>query len=219
MHVSIEPAILYFGTPVVLVATLNEDGSANLAPISSIFWLGWRAVIGLNRASRTAENLARTGECVLNLPEDTQAPVVDRLACTTGASPVPPWKQAQGFRHVADKFVHAGLHAEASETVAAPRVRECPVQLEARRVASQALAADHPGLRGHLESIELQVRRVHVRPDLRLAGHENRIDPTCWRPLIMSFQRYFGLGAPRPEARLARVPEEAYRIPEVDPAG
>ena len=40
MHQSIEPAILYFGTPVVLVSTLNEDGSANLAPMSSAFWLG-----------------------------------------------------------------------------------------------------------------------------------------------------------------------------------
>ena len=41
-HSVIEPGILYFGAPVVLVSTLNEDGSANLAPMSSAFWLGWR---------------------------------------------------------------------------------------------------------------------------------------------------------------------------------
>ena len=38
MHQTIEPAILYFGTPVVLISTLNEDGSPNLAPMSSAWW-------------------------------------------------------------------------------------------------------------------------------------------------------------------------------------
>ena len=31
----IEPAILYFGTPVVLIGSTNDDGSFNLAPTSS----------------------------------------------------------------------------------------------------------------------------------------------------------------------------------------
>ena len=44
MHVTSEPGILYFGTPVVLISTTNEDGSYNLAPMSSAFWLGWRCL-------------------------------------------------------------------------------------------------------------------------------------------------------------------------------
>jgi len=40
IHVRVEPAILYFGTPVVLVSSENEDGSSNLAPMLSAFWLG-----------------------------------------------------------------------------------------------------------------------------------------------------------------------------------
>ena len=32
MHKTIEPTILYFGTPVALISTLNPDGSPNLAP-------------------------------------------------------------------------------------------------------------------------------------------------------------------------------------------
>jgi flavin reductase (DIM6/NTAB) family NADH-FMN oxidoreductase RutF len=40
MHTSIEPGILYFGTPVVLISTINPDGTANLAPMSSA--LVWR---------------------------------------------------------------------------------------------------------------------------------------------------------------------------------
>ena len=68
MHVTCEPDILYFGTPVVLISTTNEDGSFNLAPMSSAFWLGWRCMLGLASASKTSENMKRTGECVLNLP-------------------------------------------------------------------------------------------------------------------------------------------------------
>jgi flavin reductase (DIM6/NTAB) family NADH-FMN oxidoreductase RutF len=67
-HVTGEPSILYFGTPVVLISTTNADGSYNLAPMSSAFWLGWRCIIGLAAASKTTENLKRTGQCVLNLP-------------------------------------------------------------------------------------------------------------------------------------------------------
>ena len=39
-HVSGEPPILYVGVPVVLIISVNEGGSANLAPMSSAFWLG-----------------------------------------------------------------------------------------------------------------------------------------------------------------------------------
>ena len=40
MHQSISLARPYLGTPVVLVGTVNENGSFNLAPMSSAFWLG-----------------------------------------------------------------------------------------------------------------------------------------------------------------------------------
>ncbi len=36
-HITIEPGILYLGTPVVLISTVNDDGSYNLAPMSSAF--------------------------------------------------------------------------------------------------------------------------------------------------------------------------------------
>ena len=54
-HIVSEPSILYFGTPVVLISSENEDGSANLAPMSSAFWLGWRCILGLNAASKTTQ--------------------------------------------------------------------------------------------------------------------------------------------------------------------
>src|SRR5437764_10512518 len=92
MHVRSEPAILYFGTPVVLISSVNEDGSYNLAPMSSAFWLGWRAILGLSGISKTPQNMRRTGECVLNLPSVHLVQSVNRLARTTGANPVPETK-------------------------------------------------------------------------------------------------------------------------------
>jgi flavin reductase (DIM6/NTAB) family NADH-FMN oxidoreductase RutF len=67
MHKTIEPAIHYWGAPVVIISSLNEDGSANLAPMSSAGWLGWSCMLGLDASSQTLHNLRRQRECVLNL--------------------------------------------------------------------------------------------------------------------------------------------------------
>jgi len=90
--VTIDPAILYWGTPVVLVSTLNEDDSPNLAPMSSAWWLGWGCMLGFTESAKSVQNLRRTGECVLNLPSAELAGAVDRIARTTGNNPVPPDK-------------------------------------------------------------------------------------------------------------------------------
>ena len=131
-NIQIEPAILYFGTPVVLIGSSNEDGSYNLAPMSSAWWVGWRCMLGLARNSKTTENMIRSGECVLNLPSAGLVDAVDRLARTTGSDPVPPGKVRRGYRHEKNKFALGGLTALAGETVAAPRAAECPVQVEAK---------------------------------------------------------------------------------------
>src|SRR5215471_16095965 len=129
MHVKCEPAILYLGTPVVVISTVNEDGSYNLAPMSSAFWLGWRCLLGLDASSKTPQNMLRTGECVLNLPSEAQVTGVNRLALTTGSNPVPPRKVSRGYRYEPDKFGISGFTAQPSQTIAAPRILECPVQL------------------------------------------------------------------------------------------
>jgi flavin reductase (DIM6/NTAB) family NADH-FMN oxidoreductase RutF len=214
MHRTVEPAILYFGTPVVLVSSLNEDGSPNVAPISSAWWLGWSCMLGFGARSHTPANILRTGECVLNLPSVEQAAAVDRLARLTGSNPVPPHKLAMGYRHERDKLGAAGLTALPSDTVAPPRVRECPVQLEATLEDAHPILARDEAMRGKLVAIEVRVRRVHVEESLLMDGFENRIDPRRWRPLIMSFQQFFGL---TPEtvhgSRLGEIPESMYRTP------
>lgn len=218
MHKTIEPSILYFGTPVVLVSTKNQDGTSNIAPISSIFWLGWRCVIGISSASKTTENLLREKQAVLNLPSVGQAAQVNALALTTGSDPVPEVKLKRGYRTVKDKFALAGLTACVSETVDASRVMECPVQLEVVVEDVHSLAAQDETLKGRILTIELRVQRVHIAEELIMEGHPNRVDPDKWRPLIMSFQEFYGLGEKIHSSRLATIPESMYRSPDVDRA-
>lgn len=202
LHDRVNPAILYFGTPVVLVSTTNEDGTPNLAPVSSVFWLGCTAILGFGLASHTAANLRRGRECVLNLPDASLVGSVDRLALTTGAPVVTDGKRARGYVHVSDKFAHAGLTPRPSETVSPPGVAECPVVLEGRLLTIHTTDF-------HLAVVE--VERTFVHPSIRLEGHADRIDPIRWRPLIMSFQRFFGLGEEVWPSRLASIDEELYR--------
>ncbi len=209
-HTVIDPAILYFGTPVVLLSTLDTGGHPNLAPMSSVFWLGKTAVLGLGARSQTALNLEATGECVLNLPSSGQVDAVDRIALTTGRDPVSARKAAAGYRHEPDKFGRAGLTPVPSDTVAPPRVAQCPVNLEARLVHAHPLERDTAEPRS-IVAFEVRVTRVHVHEDVRMAGTAHRVDPDRWRPLLMSFQRFYGLGGEVHPSRLASIDEEWYR--------
>jgi flavin reductase (DIM6/NTAB) family NADH-FMN oxidoreductase RutF len=217
-HLSIEPSIFYFGTPVVLISTQNADDTANLAPMSSAWWLGWRCVLGLSAASKTTENLIRTGECVLNLPSVKEVAAVNRLARLTGTNPVPASKVDKGYVYEPRKFEVAGLTQIRSKTVSVPRALECPVQMEAVLAAQYGLGDDSPW-KGALKVFEVRVQRVHASPEILMNGHPNRIDPDKWRPLIMSFQKFYGLaGGQIHESRLGEIPENSYRSPDVDRA-
>lgn len=217
--VAIEPAILYFGTPVVLLSTLNEDGSANLAPMSSAFWLGWRCILGVSANSKTAENLLRTGQIVINLPSPAQVDAVDRLARLTGSDPVPGPKQMRGYTHEKRKFEAAGLTPVASETILPPRALECPVHMEAVLSAAHDLMQDDEAWCGRLKVFEVRIQRVHAHPSILMQGETDRVDPDLWQPLIMSFQQFYGLapGQLHP-SRLSEIPESAYLTPDMSRA-
>ncbi len=185
-HVTITPAILYFGTPVVLLSTENEDGSFNLAPMSSAWALGQVIVLGLGAEGQTAQNLRSRHELVINVPAPAQWEAVERLAPLTGRSPVPGPKRGV-FRFEPGKFAAAGLRPEPAELVRPPRVAECPLQLEAR-------AADvRPGVSEDFLIVQAQVLRVHADPRIVVPGSQH-IDPARWSPLVYNFRHYYGLG-------------------------
>jgi len=210
MHRIIEPAIHYWGTPVVLVSTLNEDGSSNLAPMSSAWWLGWSCMLGLDASSRTVENLRRTRQCVLNLAAAGNAEAVNRLALTTGSVSVPVHKKLLGYRHEADKFAAAGMTPLPSQQVAPPRAGECPVQLEAEVQDIRPFAQADPRMAIPAVAVELKIVKVHVHADILQPDHPHRVDPDRWQPLIMSFRQLYARGEAAGRSRLASGPEEAY---------
>ena len=201
MHKVIAPKILYLGTPVVLISTMNPDGTVNLAPMSSAWWLDQTGVLGLGTRGQTFANLQRDGDCVLNLPSTEQVAAVDRLALTTGSDPVPNYKLAMNFRHVKDKFDEAGLTPVPLDLVRPPRVMECSIQLEARVKATHSVGAAED----YSACVEVQIIRVHVEEELLDPEFRHHISPDRWRPLIMSFLSFYGLGDRVHGSRLAEV--------------
>ena len=93
-----------------------------------------------------------------------------------------------------------------SETVAPPAVAECPVAPEGRVVD---VVPSGRGEAGTL-AVEVTVTRVRVHDDIRVPGSPHRVDPDRWRPLVMGFQRFYGLGGEVHPSRLAGIDEEWY---------
>jgi flavin reductase (DIM6/NTAB) family NADH-FMN oxidoreductase RutF len=198
MYKVIEPKILYFGTPVVLISTRNEDGSPNLAPMSSAWWLNQSCMLGMSSRSKTVENLLRERQGVLNLPSSDLVSAVDRLALTTGRNPVPDYKEKMGYRYQSDKFEVAGLTPIPADLINAPLVAECPIQLEA--LVEQVHAFDEQN--SVIQAIEMRIVRVHIDEHLLVPGTKNYIDPEKWNPLIMNFCEFFGLSSKIHPSRL-----------------
>lgn len=223
-HSEIQPPILYLGTPVVLVSTSNADGTANLSPMSSAWWLGWSCMLGFDASSKTVENLRRDRECVLNLPSEDLVAQIDRLARTSGSAPLPPHKQMMGYRHVADKFAAAGLTPQASKQVAPPRISECPIQLEAVLEDLRPFAVRDPHMLIPAVTAEVRIVKVHADESVLSREFADRIDAQAWRPLLMSFLQFFGRGASIHPSRLGDIPPETFagrrpRLREANPPG
>jgi flavin reductase (DIM6/NTAB) family NADH-FMN oxidoreductase RutF len=165
---TIEPKILYFGNRVAVISSLNEDGTPNLAPISSFWALGWTMTLGLLNDTKTLANLRERPDCVVNLPAPDMWEQVEQLAPLTGLNPVPEEK-ARHFRYEKDKFGAADFTVLESEVVSAPRVRECPVQMEARAKGIYALRGEERLKQlGGGAAVEVEIVRVHVRRDFVL---------------------------------------------------
>jgi flavin reductase (DIM6/NTAB) family NADH-FMN oxidoreductase RutF len=198
MKRTVEPKVLYFGTPVVLISSLNPDGSTNLAPMSSAWWLGYTAMLGMGTSAQTVKNLVERPEIVLNLVDPDMVAALDRIALLTGSREMSDSKRARGYRYEPDKFAAAGLTREPSE--AGPEsVLESPINLEGRIEAIREIG----GPDSHLCSLEMTVERVRVREDL-LMSNDRYIDPLRWDPLIMKFTEYFAGGTPAYASSLAR---------------
>jgi hypothetical protein len=78
-------------------------------------------------------------------------------------------------------------------------------------VHAHPLGCDDSARAGSLVAFEVRVTRVHGLESVRLPGTAHRVDPDRWRPLLMSFQRFYGLGPEAHPSRLATIDEDWYR--------
>ena len=199
MKRNVEPKVLYFGTPVVLISSRNPDGSTNLSPMSSAWWLGYTAMLGMGTSAQAVKNLVERPEVILNLVDPAMVAALDRIALLTGSEEMSDKKRARGYRYEPDKFAAGGLTREPSDLIGVDAVEESPINLEGRIVNIHEIGG--PG--ANLCALEMKVERVHVREDL-LMSNDRYIDPLRWDPLIMKFTEYFAGGAPAYASSLAR---------------
>lgn len=185
--VTINPKILYFGNPVILLTTLNKDGSTNISPLSSSWALGSCIVMGVGLGGKALENLRNYPECVVNVPDPSLWTNVEELASLTGKNPVPEYKLKHSFRYEKDKFGAAKLTKQESETVRPFRVLECPLQIE-----SEVKHIRVPEHNPEFAIVEVEVLMVHAHK--RIVAGSNRINTDEWSPLIYNFRHYFGIG-------------------------
>lgn len=195
----IHPKMLYFGTPVVLVSSVNPDGTTNIAPMSSAWWLGDCAMLGMSVNSQTVRNLSERPDLVLNLVDAAMVSAIDRIALLTGRADVPPYKRARGYTYEPDKFAAAGLTPAPSDDPATPHaVAESLVHLVGR------VRTMHPfGPDGGARAMEVDIRAVHVEDELMMPEHPTHLDAQRWDPLIMKFTQYFGGGSVLQHSSLA----------------
>lgn len=183
----IKPKILYYGTPVILLNTMNEDGSVNISPMSSSWALGDCIVLGIGLGGKAIENLERHSECVINVPNPSLWENVEQLAPYTGKNPVPVYKKKNGFTYEKDKYAISHLTPVESKEVKPTRIKECPLQIEA--IVKNIRIPDHTP---DFAIVETQAVHVHAHKEIIIG--DNHIDPNKWSPLIYNFRHYFGLG-------------------------
>jgi flavin reductase (DIM6/NTAB) family NADH-FMN oxidoreductase RutF len=187
---TVEPKILYFGTPVALITTVDMYGNANIGPMSSVWALGWTLMLGLEMGSKTYQNLMEQKECVVNFPPSSLFEHVEKIANLTGANPIPDYKRGR-YQYDADKFTSGGFTSLKSALVKPPRIGECQLQIEA--VLKNVLKInDDPVEASGVAAVEVRVLKIHADEGLIVDG--KHIDPQKWVPLIYNFRHYFGLG-------------------------
>jgi flavin reductase (DIM6/NTAB) family NADH-FMN oxidoreductase RutF len=214
VHQPVDLPILYFGTPVVLISTRNEDGSCNIAPSSSIWWLGKSCMVGLDGSSKTAENLKREKECVLNLPSADLVESIDRIANTTGSRSVPLHKKRLGYQHIKDKAAKAQLTLESASFVNTSRITQCQVHLEAS-VANIHCFGDRRKTIVPMFAFEMDILQSHIEQSILTDDEKQYVDPDKWHPLIMSFRKFYTTNDYIHPSRLAEPSAENYRAREL----
>ena len=112
-----------YPSPAGLIVSIDKDGKPNVMTAGEIFNIGLSnpCIIGtaLRKATYTHGLIVESGQFTVNLPTAAILDKVDLVGTISGRSGI-------------DKFAEYGLTAIASQEVAAPIIKECPVNLECK---------------------------------------------------------------------------------------
>ena len=159
-----------------VVSTINTNRSPLLSAIVPVVIYGLRVTVDLPWQSTTANNLMRTGECVINLPG---AETIDAIKCLAQTVTSIDFNFSQVV--VGGRLTPAHLTLVPSEAVSALRALECPMQLEARIEGSiDMMARERIVPLDKSLTFGLNVLRVHLDASVVLSGAH----PNMWTPLM-----------------------------------
>jgi flavin reductase (DIM6/NTAB) family NADH-FMN oxidoreductase RutF len=155
--------------PIAWVSSLNEDGTANLAPFSffsgvgsdpptCLFCVGRKTKVEIGNKKDTWANVERTGEYVIHIVPDALA---QKMNVTSKEYP-----------HGVDEFALAGVTKAACERVAAPRIVEAPIAMECKLLQINEVGQADGG--GGTAIIVGEILYFHVHDEVLEGG---RIDP------------------------------------------
>lgn len=154
-------ASAFFPMPIVLLATRGSDGAANLAPYSLCFPRltqdGHGLVLVTRSASKTAQNLIRTGRVAINFIPDKPEFLAN---CKVLAAAVP---TAEKMPQSIFKLVNSECANGLDGTLAPPLVTEAIQVFECRLIAAEPVdgaAAAVDGVAEHRFSLEVEAIRM-----------------------------------------------------------
>lgn len=171
----IPPKELLYPTPVVLVSSLHP--STRKPNIITIAWCGIvcseppQISISIRPSRFSHAIIAKTGEFVINIPTASQLVPTDLCGIRSGRD--------------TDKFALCGFTPEPATHVAAPLIRECPVNIECRVKEARQLGV-HDMFIG-------EVLEVHIDDAVR--SRDGKVDLAKAPPIAFANGDYWNLGS------------------------
>ncbi|RME40562.1 MAG: flavin reductase family protein [Deltaproteobacteria bacterium] len=175
------PCVTFFPQPTTLIATVAGDGRPNLMTAS---WAGVVSktpptmAVSLNKGRLSYANIRQTGCFTVNVVPSSLAVEADYCGIRSGRD--------------ADKAEKTGLTLVPAEQVAAPLVRECPLNVECRLTGETEL--------GDYRLVLGEIVQIHAAEEA--FDEEGGMEPNAFDPLVYlgGIRQYWSLGGPIADA-------------------
>ncbi|HIE33546.1 MAG TPA: flavin reductase family protein [Candidatus Altiarchaeales archaeon] len=163
--------------PVVLVSTVDGEGRVNAAPFSFVMPVSMNpplVAFASGHDKDTLSNIRETKEFVVNIPPKE---ILENL-----------WVCGNGFPRGVNEIEESGLAEEKSETVKAPRIKECIGWFECK-LESEVDVGDHIIVIGKIINAEVKDSLIDENGNLdiragnlmHIGGREFAICEKIWR--------------------------------------